>query len=144
MKVNQAIMKALLEEKQGVMRKEDPEYCLDCVVQEALAEILADGEKLGDLFQVYLKREEAERLDHYVYCYEWGRFMTFRKKDPVTLASFPKAPERKAHTMRLDQLAKEQGGQLRRLWRRYQAVSWKRRVYESAYVTVLGMDDDKR
>ena len=137
-------MRMLLKENQEAMRKDGPEYCLDCVVQEALTEILAGWEKAGALFQCYLKQEEAERLDYYIYCYEWGRVMASKKNGPVTLDSYPKVPERKANSEQLDQFAKEQGGQLRRLWRRYQTVSWKRRVYESAYMTVLGIDDEEK
>lgn len=137
-------MQALLETNRENMRKDAPEYHLDCVVQETLAEILAGWEEAGVLFQAYLKQEEAERLDYYIYCYEWGRVMASKKKGPVTLESYPKVPERKAHSAQLDQFTKEQGDRLRRLWRRYKRVSWRRRVYESAYITVLGIDDEEQ
>lgn len=138
------MMQTLLKENQESMRRDAPEYCLDCVVQETLAEILAGWEEVGVLFQSYLKQEEAERLDYYIYCYEWGRVMASHKKRPVTLDCYPKVPEPKAYSVQLDQVAKEQGDRLRRLWRRYQRVSWKRRVYESAYITVLGIDDEEQ
>ena len=144
MKVNKDTMKALLKENKEAMRKNAPEYQLDCVVQETLEKILTKWETIDVLFQSYLKREETERLEHYIYCYQWGCVMGSPQKEKITLDSFPKVPELRAHTIQLDQIAKEQGNQLRRLWRRYQTVTWKRRVYESAYVTVLGMRDAQR
>ena len=144
MKMNRDRMRILLKEKQKEMRMDNPEYCLDCVVRVTLAEILAGWETIGFLFQSYLRQEEAERLDYYIYCYEWGRVMASKEKGIGTHDCYPKVPERKAHSMQLDQLAKEQGGQLRRLWRRYQMVSRKCWVYESAYMTVLGLDSEER
>lgn len=123
------------------MQKYDPEYYLACVTQETLIEILGDWDGVGPLFLNYLRQEQKERMDYYSYCYEWGKVMGAPQEEPVTMDSFPKLPERSAHTECLDEVAKKQGGQLRRLWRRYQVALWKRRVYEGAYMTSLGMED---
>lgn len=141
MSVDTLEIQSLLKKYQQDMRKGDPEYHLACVVQEVLSGILADWETAGSLFQSYLTQEEQDRLEHYLYCYEWGQVMGRCSQELSVSVSFPTLPERKTHPAQLDQLTKEQGGQLRRLWRRYQAVTWKRRIYESAYLTLLGMEN---
>lgn len=142
-KVDKAMMQSLLEKHRQIMRAGDPEYHLECTIQETLAEILASQEKTGLLFRTYLKQEEEERLEYYIYCYKWGQVMGIPERNQVTLDSFPSLPERKAHTEQIDQLVKKEGGQLRRLWRRYQTAIWKRRVYEGAYMATLGVEAGK-
>lgn len=131
----------LLYEHQKSMRKYDPEYCLACVTQEALAEILGEWEEIGPLFLAYLKQEQKERMDYYSYCYQWGMAMGDARMGRVTMDLFPKLPERRAYTEPLDEAAKQQGGQLRCLWRRYQNALWKRKVFEGAYITNLGVEE---
>lgn len=126
------------------MWKDDPEYHLACVDHAALVEILSGWEEFGPMFAAYFRQEERERLNYGAYCYEWGRDMGRRICGREPLAPAPELPPRLAHPQRLDRISREQGGLLRRLWRRCEEAARRCRIYEGAYLTTLGVKDGER